>query len=83
MTVPLELLRADYIADGRAMTCPGPLLLTKRSIDRVDVGQILEVQVTDQGAREDLPAWAKKSGNEYIGSLAREGFESHFLLRRK
>ena len=83
MPLGLETLEPNHVADARNVPCPGPLLTVKESIALVDVGQVLELKATDQGAREDLPAWAKKSGNEYLGSVPHDGYDSHFIVRRK
>lgn len=31
------------------------------------VGQILEVISTDEGIKEDIPAWCRLAGYEYLG----------------
>jgi TusA-related sulfurtransferase len=31
------------------------------------IGQILEVVSTDEGIREDMPAWCRQTGQEYLG----------------
>jgi tRNA 2-thiouridine synthesizing protein A len=74
---------ADKTVDARAMACPGPLLEAKKAIGAVTVGQTLEIQSGDAGSREDIPAWCAKTGNEYLGFVERDGYDSLFVIRRK
>jgi tRNA 2-thiouridine synthesizing protein A len=79
----LEELKADKVVDARSMACPGPLLEAKKAIASVSVGQVLEIQSGDKGSQEDIPAWCKKTGHEYLGYLQRAGYDSLFVLRKK
>jgi tRNA 2-thiouridine synthesizing protein A len=83
MSEELSLLKANYIADARNAPCPGPLLTAKSSITKVQVGESLELLASEGGAAEDIPAFAKKSGNEYLGTTQRDGYASYFILRKK
>ena len=47
------------------------------------VGKILEIMSGDKGSREDIPAWCKKIGHEYMGVLERDGYDSLFVTRKK
>ncbi len=79
----LSTIKADKTVDARSMACPGPLLEAKKGIAQVQVGQVLEILSGDKGSREDLPAWCKKSGNEYLGFLEKDGYDSHLIKRNK
>ncbi|HEY3329451.1 MAG TPA: sulfurtransferase TusA family protein [Capsulimonadaceae bacterium] len=83
MSVVTDLLKPDNVADARNVPCPGPILSLKKAITSVEIGQILELQATDKGAHEDVPAWARKTGQLYLGVSAREGYDSHFIQRQK
>ncbi len=69
--------------DARAMACPGPLLEAKKGIGGVAVGQVLEILSGDKGSREDIPAWCKKTGHEYLGFVERDGYDSLYVIRKK
>ena len=79
----LTTVVADKTVDARAMACPGPLLGAKKAIGGVTVGQVLEIQSGDKGSREDIPAWCKKTGHEYLGVVERDGYDSLYVIRRK
>lgn len=83
MNDELNSLVAAKSVDARGMACPGPLLEAKKSIGTVPVGQIVEVQSNDPGSRNDIPAWTKKVGHEYLGVTEADGFDRHFVRRKK
>ncbi len=76
-------LTAAKVVDARGSACPGPLLEAKKGIGQVKVGEILEIKSSDPGTRNDIPAWAKKVGHEYLGILEAEGHDRLFVTRKK
>ena len=52
--------------DAKGLACPMPIVRTKKSIDTINSGEVLEVLVTDKGALSDIPAWAKSGGHSII-----------------
>ncbi len=40
-----------------------PIVQTKKAMDTLHSGEILEVHVTDKGALADMPAWANAAGH--------------------
>lgn len=79
----LKTLTADKTVDARGTACPGPLLEAKKAIGAVRVSQIVEVQSNDAGSRNDIPVWANKVGHEYLGVVEADGFDRHFIRRKK
>lgn len=79
----LNTITASNSVDARGSACPGPLLEAKKGIGKVQVGQVLEILSNDSGTRVDLPAWAGKVGHEYMGLIEGDGYDSHFITRRK
>lgn len=65
-------LKPDHTLDTKGMLCPQPVLKTKVEMDKLIVGQILEILATDPGADSDIRAWAKHTGNTYISSETEE-----------
>ncbi|VBB43054.1 conserved hypothetical protein [uncultured Desulfatiglans sp.] len=72
----------DQTLDCRGLSCPMPILKTKKLIGTMKSGQILEILGTDPGTRNDLPAFSKRSGHEYLGEKQDEGF-SRFYIKVK
>ncbi len=56
----------DKLLDAKGLACPMPIVKTKKMINELESGQVLEVHATDKGAKKDLAAWAKSTGNELL-----------------
>ncbi len=81
--VDLATVQAAKVVDARGSACPGPLLEAKKAIGTVPVNGVLEIWSNDAGTKVDIPLWAKKVGHEAIGSMAGEGYDRIFVVRRK
>ena len=46
------------VLDAKGLACPMPIVRTKKAMDAIESGQVLEVHVTDKGLLKDIPAWA-------------------------
>ena len=66
-------MKADYTLDCIGLYCPMPIVKTARKIKELAPGEVLEVISDDTGIKSDMPAWAKKTGNEYLGLEEDEG----------
>ncbi|NLY01956.1 MAG: sulfurtransferase TusA family protein [Rhodopirellula sp.] len=82
-SVELKSVQAAKVVDARGMACPGPLLEAKKAIGTVPVGQTIEIWSGDASTKNDLPKWAAKVGHEFLGSLAGEGYDRLFIIRKK
>lgn len=82
-TVDLKTIKAAVVVDARGCACPGPLLEAKKAIGKVKVGEILEIISNDPGTKSDMPLWAQKVGHEFLGSLAADGCDRLFIVRKK
>ena len=56
----------DQFLDAKGMSCPLPILKTKKSVEAMAKDQILKVETTDPGSKNDMAAWAKRTGNEIV-----------------
>ena len=81
--VDLNTIEISSAVDARGSACPGPLLEAKKGIGKVKVGEVLEIYSNDTGTRNDVPAWARKVGHEYLGLLEADGYDKHFVRRNK
>ncbi|HUI30316.1 MAG TPA: sulfurtransferase TusA family protein [Candidatus Acidoferrales bacterium] len=82
-TIDLNTMKADKVADARAMACPGPLLEAKKSIGTVKVGEVLEIWSGDPNTKKDMPAWCQKVGHEFLGVVSADGYDRLFVRRKK
>lgn len=74
-------IKPDKTLDCKGMSCPMPLLKTKKAIDSINSGEILEILGTDPGSKNDLPGWCKRAGHEFLGDFEDAGF-SRFYIRK-
>ncbi|MBU0485227.1 MAG: sulfurtransferase TusA family protein [Proteobacteria bacterium] len=74
-------IKADRTLDAKGLSCPMPLLRTKKEMDKINSGQILEVMGTDPGSRNDLPGWCERSGHEFCGEREDAGFFRFFIKK--
>lgn len=81
--VDLSTIATASMVDARGSACPGPLLEAKKGIGKVKVGDVLEIYSNDSGTRTDIPAWSKKVGHEYLGLIEADGYDKHFVRRKK
>ena len=75
-------LQVAKTLDAKGLSCPMPLLRTKKEIEKINSGEILEVLGTDPGSRNDLPGWCARAGHEYLGEKEDEGF-IRFYIKKK
>ena len=67
-----ERMKVDVKLDCFGLLCPMPTIQTAKKIKEMKIGEVLEVISNDKGIREDMPAWCRQTGQEYLG-LEEEG----------
>jgi len=60
-------MKADHTLDCMGLYCPMPIVKTARTMKELKTGDILEVVADDKGIKQDMPAWAQATGNEFLG----------------
>jgi CoA-disulfide reductase len=61
-------IEVDSVVDVAGLTCPMPIIKLKKGIDSIGSGQVIELQATDKGALNDLPAWARNAGHTILNT---------------
>jgi TusA-related sulfurtransferase len=59
--------KADATLDCFGVLCPMPIIQTAKKMKELRPGQVLEVIATDRGIRDDMPAWCRTTGHEFLG----------------
>jgi len=77
----MEDIKADETLDCRGLSCPMPVLKTKKALGKLNSGQILEVLGTDPGTANDMPSFAKRGGHEYLGEKEDQGFTKYYIRK--
>ena len=72
---------ADQILDCSGLDCPMPVLKTKKAMDGLKVGQVLQMIATDPGSPEDMVTWTQKTGHELVIS-EQQGGKFFFYIRK-
>jgi tRNA 2-thiouridine synthesizing protein A len=72
----------DKELDARGLSCPLPILKTKKALNDLASGQVLKVVSTDPGSVKDMEAFASQTGNPLL-SAGEENKDFVFYLRKK
>lgn len=72
----------DKELDARRLSCPLPILRTKKSLADMTSGQILKILATDTGAVQDMQAFARQTGNTLLSHGEADG-ELIFFMQKK
>ncbi|PRO64819.1 sulfurtransferase TusA family protein [Alkalicoccus urumqiensis] len=66
-------MNAQKVLDAKGLACPMPIVKTKKAMNDIDSGEVLEVHATDAGAKADLAAWTKSGGHEILEQNEEDG----------
>lgn len=73
---------ADASFDGGTLDCGnGLLLLIRKHIDALQLGELLELRSRESSVEEDLPAWCRMTKNDLV-SCVRDGEQRSFLISK-
>jgi tRNA 2-thiouridine synthesizing protein A len=72
---------ADMVLDTKGLNCPLPILKTKKALQGIQLGQVLEILATDPGSVADFQAFCRQTGNELLESSQHENVYK-FLIKR-
>ena len=60
-------IEANKIIDLKGKVCPFPWVSSKKTLSKMQVGQILKIIVDHAPASENIPKYFKEEGQEIIG----------------
>ena len=73
----------DQRLDCKGLNCPLPVIKTKKAIETMVVGQVLEMVATDKGSKADMVAWSKSTGHELLDTREEPGFFFFYVRKTK
>lgn len=76
-----SVIQADKILDCKGLACPMPIVKTKKAMDQILSGQVIEIQATDKGSLADMQGWAKNTGHQYLGTIHEGDVLKHYLRK--
>jgi tRNA 2-thiouridine synthesizing protein A len=77
-----DTMQFDKELDARGLSCPLPILKTKKALNDLTSGQVLKVVATDPGSVKDMQAFANQTGNPLLES-GEENKDYVFYLKKK
>jgi tRNA 2-thiouridine synthesizing protein A len=81
MITPASLPLTKEI-DARGSFCPGPLMELIRQLRNAQIGDTIAVLSSDPGSITDIPAWAAKAKQEFIGTEDADGNVKRLIVRK-
>jgi TusA-related sulfurtransferase len=75
-------IKADEVVDLKGLSCPMPMLKTRKALKGAESGKILQVVITDAGSKADMPALLKTSGDELLASEEDNGVFTFFIKKK-
>lgn len=71
----------DKMVDAKGLTCPMPIVKTKKAMDELKPGEVLEVLATDKGSVADIKGWANTTGHQYLGTKEEGNVLKHYIRK--
>jgi len=69
--------------DCTGMDCPMPVVMTKRALKSLEIGDVIEMVATDPGAVPDMIAWEKQTKHDLLlNEEIEDGSKFRFLVRK-
>lgn len=68
MNEPVEVL------DCHGQRCPLPVIALARRLPELPIGSVIRVLADDPAAANDIPAWCRLRGQDYLGSPAPDSY---------
>lgn len=75
------MIKTDQTLDAKGLACPMPIVKTKKAMNDLGAGQVLEIQATDKGSTADLKAWSESTGHQYLGTIEEGDTLKHYLRK--
>lgn len=74
-------IQADKTIDCKGLACPMPIIKTKKAMNELLSGQVIEVVATDKGSLADIQGWSRNAGHQYLGTLTEGEVLKHYLRK--
>ena len=76
-----EQIKPNQELDCVGLYCPEPVFRTRQEIDKMVVGEILEVVADDPAAEEDIPRLVKRLEQQLV-EMRKENDQFHFVIKK-
>ncbi|MGA1823625.1 MAG: sulfurtransferase TusA family protein [bacterium] len=68
--------------DCYGLLCPMPIIKLSQKIKDLKPGEVLEILSTDEGIKQDAPAWCETTGHEFLG-IEEDGDQYKVYIKKK
>jgi tRNA 2-thiouridine synthesizing protein A len=76
-----EQIKPNKELDCVGLYCPEPVFRTRQEIDKMAVGEVLEVVADDPAAEEDIPRLVKRLEQQLV-EMRKENDQFHFVIKK-
>jgi len=73
--------KPDRNLDCVGLYCPEPVFRTRQELDKLAVGEVLEVIADDPAAEEDIPRLVKRLEHQLV-EMRKEKDQFHFIIKK-
>ncbi len=73
--------KPDKNLDCVGLYCPEPVFRTRQELDKLAVGEVLEVTADDPASEEDIPRLVKRLGHQLV-EMRKENDEFVFVIKK-
>ncbi|REE66744.1 rhodanese-related sulfurtransferase [Paenibacillus taihuensis] len=77
----MATMKVNRTLECEGLACPLPVVRTKKAMEEMKTGEVLEIRATDSGSVADLQSWAKRTGQQYIGLKEENGVFRHYIRK--
>ena len=67
--------------DAKGLQCPMPLLKAKQALNKIEIGQSIEIFATDAGSYKDFQAFVRQSSHELLLAEETAG-EFRYIIKK-
>ena len=75
-------IKPNRTLDAKNLACPMPVLKSKKTLNEMKIGEILEIIATDPGSMKDIPSWCRSTGQDLVLSEEQSDKTFRFLVKR-
>ena len=75
-------VKPNRTLDAKNLACPMPVLKSKKTLNEMKIGEILEIIATDPGSMKDIPSWCRSTGQDLVLSEEQSDKTFRFLVKR-
>ncbi|PGL82886.1 hypothetical protein CN931_13710 [Bacillus sp. AFS054943] len=75
------IIKVDMSLDCKGLACPMPIVKTKKAMEGLASGKVIEIEATDKGSTVDIQSWANKVGHQYIGTKQEGDILMHYVRK--